>query len=219
MISITFFTFIFIIIVSLACAQPWKIPSNTHRATRDLSTVDSDNAEAECLVTYQAFQPNIDFFTEKVAEITVNRCNNNNKSSTKIKRKRKPRKNNKVVKKKRKTKKRRKSNVGLKNRRKPKTKSGRKSKKKNRKSSKKKRKRKNKKIFRELKVFRRWKTMMSQQKLMSQPVAQKAVSDLWTDLFKEGEEWKEIFEDMHQLGDDHSLTETTTENNLENNRT
>ena len=29
MISVTFFTFVFVVVVSLACAQPWNVPANT----------------------------------------------------------------------------------------------------------------------------------------------------------------------------------------------
>ena len=71
MISLTFFTLIFIITISLACAQPWKVPSGLHRGR---SVRDAKPPVSDCLVTYQAFQPNIDFFKEKLAEITVDKC-------------------------------------------------------------------------------------------------------------------------------------------------
>ena len=52
-------------------------------------------------------------------------------------------------------------------------------------------------MFRELKVFRKWKSVMNHNKLMSEPVAQKAVADLWANLMEKGSHWKDIFEDMH----------------------
>ena len=73
MISLAVLTTIFIIIVSLACVEPWSIPSSDVRGrnTRDITKIPG----YQCVYTYKAFQPNLDFFKEKVAEITVDVCN------------------------------------------------------------------------------------------------------------------------------------------------
>ena len=179
MISLTFLTLIFIITVSLACAQPWRLPGGSHRRTRDLST----ESRSECLVTYHAFQPNMDFFKEKLAEITVDRCRKN-KASGSRRNKRKLRKQKKKSKKKNKKK----------------TKSKKEKKPKNRSKTRKlpNRKRKMRKIYRELRTFRRWKSLMSRKELVADPAAQRAVSSLWSDLLEKGPQWRNVFRDIHQ---------------------
>ena len=45
--------------------------------------------------------------------------------------------------------------------------------------------------------------------LLQEPVAQDAITDLWTDLLGKGPQWKEIYEDMHRyddVGHDHNKT-------------
>ena len=119
--------------VSLACAKPWRVHPTSHHPSVPVPA---------CLVTYQAFQPNMDFFTEKLAEITVDKCTKNKGGSRRNRRKQK-----------RKTKKKRKN---------PK-KSKRLKKMKNRRKTRKlpNRKRKIRKMNRELRKFRRWKSLMS----------------------------------------------------------
>ena len=101
MISLTFFTLIFIITISLACAQPWKVPSGLHRGR---SVRDTKPPVSDCLVTYQAFQPNIDFFKEKLAEITVDKCSQGKAKKNSRKNKRKQRSKKRKTKKKNKRK-------------------------------------------------------------------------------------------------------------------
>ena len=60
---------------------------------------------------------------------------------------------------------------------------------------------KNKKVYRDLQQFQDWKRMMSQRRLMSEPVAQEAVASLWSGLMEKGGEWKEVFDEMHHLED------------------
>ena len=180
MISLTFFTLIFIITISLACAQPWKVPSGLHRGrrVRDIKPPASD-----CLVTYQAFQPNMDFFKEKLAEITVDKCSQSKAGTKKNKRRQRNKKKNKKKKRKRKPKKSKKP-------KKPKNRS------KTRKLPE--RKRKRKKIYRELRTFRRWKSLMSgrAREPLADPAAQRAVTSLWSDLLEAGPQWRNILGDL-----------------------
>ena len=223
MISVTFFTFVFVVVVSLACAQPWNVPANTRdgrdqaecqdecqaaarRSARDLT---KRGSEYDCVYTYTAFQPNMDFFKEKVAEITVDKCNNGAKKKKKRNKKsgrKKQRAEGAGKKSKKSAKKRGKSRKQKnKNRRKtkrPKTKSRSVTPRKREKKNRNRKKNKNKKVFKDLKMFRNWKRMMSQRRLMSEPAAQEAVADLWTGLLDRGTEWKQIFEDMHQHDQD-----------------
>ena len=171
MISLTFFTLIFILTVSLACAQPWRVPGGSRR-TRDLS---EGQPVSDCLVTYHAFQPNMDYFKEKLAEITVDKCTRKKGGRESRRHKRKLKKQKKKTKKKR-----------LK---KPKNRS------KTRKLPN--RKRKMRKIYRELKTFRRWKSLMSRKELLADPAAQRAVSSLWSDLLEKGPQWRNVFRDLH----------------------
>ena len=204
MISLIVFMIIFIIVVSLASVEPWTIPSGGARGrnTRDVTKIPGPGAGAQCVYTYKAFQPNLDFFQEKVAEITVDKCNGNDQN---IKRKKKRQRGkskkpyNEMSEKNDRGKSKDKKKRKIKNRKRknrPKTKS--------RKSGRRNKKKKNKKLFRELKVFRKWKSVRNHNKLMSEPVAQKAVKDLWADLLEKGPHWKDIFEDMHL---DHELVE------------
>ena len=188
MISLTFFTLIFIITISLACAQPWKVPSGLHRgrSVRDIQPPVSSS----CLFTYQAFQPNMDFFKEKLAEITVDKCSQS-KAGTKKNKRRQRNKKNKPKKKK-------------KNKRKRKPKKSKKVKKpKNRSKTRKlpDRKRKRKKISRELRTFRRWKSLMSARarEPLADPAAQRAVTSLWSDLLEAGPHWRNILGDLQDL--------------------
>ena len=222
MISVTFFTFVFVVVVSLACAQPWNVPANTRdgrdqaecqdecqaaarRSARDLT---KRGSEYDCVYTYTAFQPNMDFFKEKVAEITVDKCNNGAKKKKRNKKsgRKKQRAEGAGKKSKKSAKKRGKSRKQKnKNRRKtkrPKTKSRSVTPRKREKKNRNRKKNKNKKVFKDLKMFRNWKRMMSQRRLMSEPAAQEAVADLWTGLLDRGTEWKQIFEDMHQHDQD-----------------
>ena len=180
MISLTFFTLIFIITVSLACAQPWQVPSGLHRGRR---ARDIKSPVSDCLVTYQAFQPNMDFFKEKLAEITVDKCSQGRAASNKNKRRNKKRKNknkNKKKKRSKKSKKQRKPKNSRRTRKLP----GRK--------------RKRNKIHRELRTFRRWKSLMSGRvrQLPSDPAAQRAVSSLWSDLLQAGPQWRNLVRDI-----------------------
>ena len=185
MISLTFFTLIFIITISLAASQPWKVPSGLHRgrSVRDIQPAVSD----PCLVTYKAFQPNIDFFKEKLAEITVNKCSQGKADTKKHKRRqRNNKKKNKKIKKKKNKKRKR-------NPKKPKNRS------KTRKLPD--RKRKRKKIHRELRTFRRWKSLMSGRATepLADPAAQRAVSSLWSDLLEGGPQWRSLLGDLQTL--------------------
>ena len=66
-------------------------------------------------------------------------------------------------------------------------------------------------VFLEQEEFRRWKRKLSMANLLNEPVAQNAISDLWTDLLKKGPEWKEIYEEMHEQGEgaQHSINTTS----------
>ena len=61
------------------------------------------------------------------------------------------------------------------------------------------------KMFLEQEEFRKWKRKISVANLMAEPVAQEAIGDLWTDLIARGDQWKEIYEDMHQNQDPHHI--------------
>ena len=211
MLSLTFFTFLFIIIVAMASAEPWRI-STKHRKTRDLTKM---GGNYDCLYTYTAFQPNMDFFKEKVAEITVDKCKDETegnktrrrsrgkggKKEAKIKGNSRKRKNvNKKKKRHRETKQERRSRkndgkrlLGKKNRQKTKS----------RRIPRTRKVKRNKKVYRDLKQFQDWKRMMSQRRLMTEPVAQEAVASLWSGLMMKGDDWREVFDSMHQQ-DDHS---------------
>ena len=56
---------------------------------------------------------------------------------------------------------------------------------------------KQRKMFLEQEEFRKWKRKVSVANLLSEPVAQEAIGDLWTDLIARGPEWEEIYRDMH----------------------
>ena len=56
------------------------------------------------------------------------------------------------------------------------------------------------KMFLEQEEFRKWKRKISVANLLAEPVAQDAISDLWTDLLGRGPEWEQIYLDMHQVG-------------------
>ena len=64
------------------------------------------------------------------------------------------------------------------------------------------RKRKRKKIQRELRTFRRWKSLMSgraREGEPSSPAAQRALTSLWSDLLEAGPHWKNILRDLQHL--------------------
>ena len=188
MISLTFFTLIFIITISLACAQPWKVPSGLHRGRRVRDT--EPPAVSDCLVTYQAFQPNMDFFKEKLAEITVDKCSQGRAGHKKKQRRNKKRKN------KRKNKRKKGKRNPSKSKKLKKPKNSRKTRKLPD------RKRKRKKIHRELRTFRRWKSLMSgraREGKPSSPAAQRALTSLWSDLLEAGPHWKNILRDLQHL--------------------
>ena len=187
MISLTFFTLIFIITISLACAQPWKVPSGLHRGRRVRDT--EPPAVSDCLVTYQAFQPNMDFFKEKLAEITVDKCSHGRAGQKKKQRRNKKRKN------KRKNKRKKGKRNPSKSKKLKKPKNSRKTRKLPD------RKRKRKKIHRELRTFRRWKSLMSGRagQPLTSPAAQRAVTSLWSDLLEAGPQWKNILRDLQHL--------------------
>ena len=214
MLSLTFFTLLFIIIVAMASTEPWKIPLK-NRKTRDLTKIAGDR-NYDCLYTYTAFQPNMDFFKEKVVEMTVNKCRDakggnkrrrrnqtkGEKGKKEIKSKGHSRKKIKTVKvpksggkkkvarQNRKNKKNgRNKQRGKRNRQRQKTKS--------RRMPKRKKVKKNKKVYRDLQQFQDWKRMMSQRRLMTEPVAKDAVASLWSGLMETGGEWKVVFEEMH----------------------
>ena len=142
---------------------------------------------SDCLVTYQAFQPNMDFFKEKLAEITVDKCSQGRAGHKKNKRRNKKRKNKKKKKKRKrnpsKSKKLKKPKNSRKTRKLPD------------------RKRKRKKIHRELRTFRRWKSLMSGRAAepLSSPAAQRAVTSLWSDLLEAGPHWQNILRDLQHL--------------------
>ena len=52
-------------------------------------------------------------------------------------------------------------------------------------------------MFLEQEEFRKWKRKVSVANLLSEPVAQEAIGDLWTDLIARGPKWEEIYRDMH----------------------
>ena len=53
------------------------------------------------------------------------------------------------------------------------------------------------KMFLEQEEFRKWKRKVSVANLLSEPVAQEAIGDLWSDLIARGPKWEEIYRDMH----------------------
>ena len=166
MISLAVLTTIFIIIVSLACVEPWSIPSSDVRGrnTRDITKIPG----YQCVYTYKAFQPNLDFFKEKVAEITVDVCNENGDRGKKRKRKRDKAKKSNDEKKKRGRGGRNKKTTGIKKRKNRSKIKSRISRRRNRNK-----KNRNKKIFRELNVFRKWKSMMNKNdEFMQDPLVQ-----------------------------------------------
>lgn len=184
MMAVTFFTFIFILVITLASVEPWKIPSEGSKGGRNTREI-ADMIHPDCIHTYTAYQPNMDFFKEKLAEITVDKCNPVNKKKKKRdkkrrrkgaslnqkdsrkgrKRKSKNRNGKTKIKNKSQDKDVRKSFSDVKKRRRPKTKS-RKLNKRRRKSKKKKR-----KVFRELENFRKWKSLMSKGRLDKEALA------------------------------------------------
>ena len=61
------------------------------------------------------------------------------------------------------------------------------------------------KMFLEQEEFRKWKRKISVASLLSEPVAQEAINDLWSDLIARGPEWKDIYNDMHSNQDSHHI--------------
>merc|ERR1712079_651954 len=176
MLSLTFFTFLFIIIVAMASAEPWTI-STKHRKTRDLTKM---GGNYDCLYTYTAFQPNMDFFKEKVAEITVDKCKDEAEGN-KTRRRSRGKGGKKEAKQERRSRKNDgKRLLGKKNRQKTKS----------RRIPRRRKVKRNKKVYRDLKQFQDWKRMMSQRRLMTEPVAQEAVASLWSGLMMKGDDWR-----------------------------
>lgn len=221
MLSLTFFTLLFIIIVAMASTEPWKIPSK-HRKTRDLTKVAGDRSY-DCLYTYTAFQPNMDFFKEKVVEMTVNKCGDakggskrrrrnqtqseKGKKETKTKGQRgHSRKKTKTVKEPRNGGKKiaRQNRKNKKNGRNKQRGKRQRQKTKSRRLPRRKKVKKKKKVYRDLQQFQDWKRMMSQRRLMTEPVAKDAVASLWSGLMEKGGEWKVVFEKMHHKEDHES---------------
>ena len=67
--------------------------------------------------------------------------------------------------------------------------------------------RRQRKLFLEQEEFRRWKRKLSMANLLQEPVAQDAITDLWTDLLGKGPQWREIYEDMHRYEEEgHNTT-------------
>ena len=57
--------------------------------------------------------------------------------------------------------------------------------------------RRQRKLYQEHEEFRRWKSKISLNNLLTEPVAQDAITDLWADLMEKGPQWRQIYEDMH----------------------
>ena len=188
MISVWFFTVVLIIIVGVVSAEPWKKRAwKRERSARALNTA--------CTYTYTAVQPNVDVIKEKVAEITVDRCAKQKWLKAEKKKRKKQRR--KQMKKKQKQMMRRKKQQQKKNARpRTKTRKGRKIKAKDKKERQ--RLRRQRKLYQEHEEFRRWKSKISLNNLLTEPVAQDAITDLWAGLIERGPQWKQIYEDMHQ---------------------
>ena len=58
-------------------------------------------------------------------------------------------------------------------------------------------------LFMEQEQFRRWRRKQSISKLLEQPIAQKAVQDLWRGLLAQGGLWRQVYDDLHKEQTDH----------------
>ena len=189
MITIWVFSAFLIIIFSVVSARPWNATA-VEETTKNLQECEYFQADGREIFNYNIEDIQIQKCVDRIWEKLQKQERKNKKRERR--RRRKGRKSGRKGRKGRgkKNKRNRKSN---KNRR-PQTKSGDT---RPRFEARRQRMKRQRKMFLEQEEFRKWKRKVSVANLLSEPVAQEAIGDLWADLIDRGPEWEEIYRDMH----------------------
>ena len=201
MITVWVFTTFLIIVFSVVSARPWN-DTAVEETTKNLQ---------ECKYFNQLDERQI--LSTELEDINIKECVDKiweklqrQERKTKRQERRKRRKNKSLVGKGgRKGRKGRRGRKGRNGRRKnkgrrPETRSGS-----TPSGERRKRQRRQRKMFLEQEEFRKWKRKISVANLLSEPVAQDAINDLWTGLIAKRPEFREIYLDMHSNQDPHHI--------------
>ena len=187
MITIWVFSAFLIIVFSVVSARPWNATA-VEETTKNLQECEYFQADGR------------EIFNYNVEDIQIQKCVDRiwaklQKQERKSK-KRERRKRRKGRKKSSRKGRRRKKKRGkkMKGKRRPQTRSGVP---RPRFEKRRQRMKRQRKMFLEQEEFRKWKRKISVANLLSEPVAQEAIKELWTGLIERGPEWEEIYADMH----------------------
>ena len=204
MITVWVFTVFLIVVFSVVSARPWN-DTAVEETTKNLQECEYFQADGRDILKYDIDDIKITKCVDKIWE-KLQKQERKNKRKERKKR-RKQRKSGKGKKKKG-----RRGRKRNKRRRRPRTKSGitglggaraqRRTGGSPKLSMRNERLKRQRKMFLEQEEFRKWKRKISVASLLSEPVAQEAINDLWSDLIARGPEWEEIYMDMHSKEQD-----------------
>lgn len=197
MITVWVFTVFLIVIFSVVSARPWN-DTAVEETTKNLQECEYFNqADERQILSYDIEDINIKKCVDKIWEKLQRQ---ERRSKRKERRKRRKNKSLGGKGKGRRQRRRRKHQRGRGGKRRPEIRSGE-----NSGDSRRKRMRRQRKMFLEQEEFRKWKRKISVANLLSEPVAQDAINQLWSGLIEKGPEWREIYLDMHSNQDPHHI--------------
>lgn len=189
MITIWVFSAFLIIVFSVVSARPWN-DTAVEETTKNLQECEYFQADGREIFNYNIEDIQIQKCVDRIWEKLQKQERKNKKRE-----RRKRRRGRKAGRKGRKGRgKKNKRNKNKNKNRRPQTKSGDTL---PRFEARRQRMKKQRKMFLEQEEFRKWKRKVSVANLLSEPVAQEAIGDLWADLIDRGPEWEEIYNDMH----------------------
>ena len=193
MVTVWIFTAFLVVVFSVVSARPWNATA-VEETTKNLQECEYFQADGREIFNYNIDDIQIKKCVDKIwAKLQKQERRNKRKERRKRRkgRKKKPREGRG-----------RKNRKGRKKvrRRRPETRSGGGAQALAQVEPRRKRMKRQRKMFLEQEEFRKWKRKISVANLLAEPVAQDAISDLWTDLLGRGPEWEQIYLDMHQVG-------------------
>ena len=205
MICVWIFTVFLVVIFSVVSARPWN--NNTDNDFIEKRDVTEEKFDCE------KFGPNVVIVRHSAVEdfnAEDDKCLEENKKKQRKERKKKRTERRRKRRQRKMMRKRKRKQKKLKMK-KPKTKTGEKEIL-TKQQKRRRRLRRQRKLFLEQEEFRRWKRKLSMANLLQEPVAQDAITDLWTDLLGKGPQWREIYKDMHRYGEEEG--HNTTHHNI-----